>query len=155
MIPVLLQSFLVEETKRLFDGFTLKNIKGEESPLKVYPQHLPAKKNQNDTEHYPHIIVRLLDGEDPQEMYPNQCRVHFYFGVVDKTSDYQGYLDSLNMVQKLYDHLMRKRLFDKKYTVEYPVKWSVTEEDYYPYYYAGLETVWTIGKVTMEDDEFV
>jgi len=57
------------------------------------------------------------------------------------------------MIQKLYNHLMRKRVFDKKYRVEYPIEWSVTEEDYYPYYYAGLETTWTVGKISMQDDE--
>jgi len=153
MIPVLLQDFLVKEAKKLFDGFTLKNAKGEEVPLNVCPQRLPARKGQKDTAHYPFLVIQLLDGKDPTELGPNQCRVLFYCGVYDDTDDYQGYRDSLNMIQKLYDHLMRKRVFDKKYRVEYPIEWSVTEEDYYPYYYAGLETTWTVGKISMEDDE--
>lgn len=155
MIPVLLQDFLVKEAQSLFDGFFLKNVKGEEAPLNVYPQHLPARKGQKDTEHYPFIVVKLIDGKDLNELDPNQCRVLFYCGIVDESEDYQGYRDSLNLIQKLYDHLMRKRIFDKKYEVEYPIEWSVTEEDYYPYYYAGLETIWTVGKVTRQDDEFV
>lgn len=155
MIPVLLQDFLVEEVKGLFDGLILKNVKGEEAPLNVYPQRLPARKRQKDTDLYPFLVVKLQDGEDQTELDPNQCRVLFYCGIFDDTDDYQGYRDSLNVMQKIYDHLMRKRIFDKNYIVEYPIKWSVTDEDYYPYFYAGLETTWVVGKVTMKDDEFV
>lgn len=155
MIPVLLQDFLVEEVKRLFNGFTLKNVGNEEVSINVYPQFLPAIKNKKDTAHYPFIVVKLIDGGDLNELDPNKCRVLFYCGIFDDSEDYQGYRDSLNVIQKLYDHFMRYRVFDNKYSIEYPIKWSVTEEDYYPFFYAGLETTWTIGKVSMQDDEFV
>lgn len=153
MIPVLLQDFLVEEMKHLFAGFTLKNVKNDDVPLNIYPQYLPARKRQKDTDHYPFIVVKLIGGEDPNELDPNQCRVLFYCGVFDDTDNYQGYKDSLNIMQKIYGHLMRKRVFDNKYVVEYPIKWSVADEDYYPFYYAGLETVWTVGKTTIEDND--
>jgi len=58
MIPVLLQEFLVKEAKNLFDGFTLKNAKGEEVPLNVCPQRLPARKGQKDTAHYPFLVIQ-------------------------------------------------------------------------------------------------
>jgi hypothetical protein len=155
MIPVFLQDYLVEETKRLFGGFTLKNINGVVVPLNIYPQFLPARKGKKDADQYPFLVVQLIDGEDPNELDPNQCRVLFYCGVCDDDVNYQGYHDCLNVMQRLYEHLMSKRIFDHKYTVEYPIKWSVTEEDFYPYYYGGLETNWTVGKISREDDEFV
>jgi len=155
LIPLMLQDFLVAEVKSLFDGFTLKNVKGEEVPLHVYPQYLPSKKGQKDTDHYPFIIVKLFEGEDPNEEDPNKCGVLFYCGVFDDSEDYQGYRDSINIIQKLYTHLMTNRFFDNKYEINYPIKWSVTEEDYFSYYFAGLETNWIIGKVTMQEDDFV
>jgi len=155
MIPLFLQDYMVDEVKQLFSGFTLKNAKGEEALLNVYPQYLPARKGQKDIEHYPFIVVQLLDGGDDSELDPNQCRILFYCGIFDDDNKYQGHRDCVNVMQRLYTHLMTHRVFDKKYQVEYPIKWSLTEEDFYPYYYGGLETIWTVGKITMEDDEFV
>lgn len=153
MTPLMLQDYLVDETKRLFAGFILKNVKGEDGPLNIYPQRLPSRKKQKDTDHYPFITIMLLDGEDPDEMSPNQCRVLFYCGIYDDTDDLQGYRDCMNIVQHLYEHLARQRIFGGKYQIEYPIKWTTTEEDHYPYYYGGLETIWTIGKVSIHDDD--
>ena len=153
MIPSFLQDFLVKEVKNLFKGFTLKNANGEEAPLNVYPQYLPARKGQKDTAHYPFVVVKLLSGEDPSEEDPNSCRVLFYCGIFDDNENYQGHKDCMNVMQKIYDHLTRHWVFDKKYEVQYPISWTLTDEDFYPYYYGGLETTWTVGKVTRQDDD--
>jgi hypothetical protein len=154
MIPALLQDYLVEEVKTLFTGFTLKNVNGEEVAMNVYPQYLPARTGQKDTAYYPFIVVKLLGGDDPNETDPNQCRILFYCGVFDDAENYQGHKDCLTVMQKIYDHLMRNLVFGNKYEVEYPIKWALTDEDFYPYYYGGLETTWTVGKITRLDDEF-
>ncbi len=153
MIPLILQDCMVDEVKSLFAGLTFKNTKGVLVPLNVYPQRLPARKEKKDPDYYPFIIVQLLDGEDPDETDPNKCRLVFQCGTFDDEDDYQGYRDCMNLVQKMYTHFMSKRLFGKRYMLEHPTKWLTTEEDYYPHYYAALETNWTVGKVTMADND--
>ena len=155
MIPTLLQDCLVDELKNLFSGFTLKNVKGEESPLNIYPQGLPAIKGQKDTKHYPFVVVKLQDGEDPDRDAPYTCRIMFFCGIYDDADNYQGHKDLLNVMQKIYAHIMRKRLFAGKYEAQYPITWALTEEDLYPQYYGAVESTWAVGKVTMQDDEFV
>jgi hypothetical protein len=153
MIPIFLQDFLVEELKMLFEGYKLKNVKDTESPLNIYPQFLPARKNQKDTDHYPYVVVKLVEGADPDELGANTCKVIFICGVYDKAEDYQGYRDSITIMQKLYTHLMRNRVFGNKYMVEYPIEWALGEDDRFPYFHTGLETTWTVGKISMEDDD--
>jgi hypothetical protein len=151
MIPVMLQNFLITELKCLFDGYYLKNVLGQESPINIYGQYLPKKKSDKDTEQFPHIRVILLDGEENSELDPNLCRVLIMTGVWDHNQNYQGFQDVCNVLQRTYDHLMRTQLFDNRYKIEYPIKWSLTEEDYWPYFYGGLETNWSVGKITPAD----
>lgn len=151
MIPTQLQDFLVEELKRLFEGFHLKNLEGEQVPFNIYPQFLPAKKGKRDKDHFPYILVALQDGEDPSQMEPNTCHVIIMLGVYDNDESYQGYKDTLNALQKTYHHLMSNQIFENQFSINYPIKWRVNEEDVYPYFFGGLETTWDIGKVSIID----
>jgi hypothetical protein len=155
MIPSFLQDFLVKELKNLFESLNLKNAKGEDSSLNIYPQYLPAKKGQKDSDHFPFITVKIVDGEDPNETDANTCRIMLMVGVYDPSEDYQGYKDVLNLLQKMYQHLMNNKIFDKKYEVEYPIKFTLTDEDFQPYFFGALDTSWNIGKVTIKNDDFI
>lgn len=155
MIPSLLQDFLVKELKNLFVGFKLKNAKDDNSDINIYPQYLPAKKGQKDTDHFPFVTVKVIEGEDPNETDANTCRIMLMVGVYDMDENYQGYKDVLNMLQRMYTHLMSDRIFDDRYAVEYPIKFTLTDEDYQPYFFGALDTTWTIGKITIRSDEFI
>jgi hypothetical protein len=147
----MLQDFLVSEFKDLFADLYLKNAAGELSLLNIYPQYLPAKTGAKDTKHYPYIRVILTDGADTTETDPNSCKVLIEIGVNDNNPNYQGYRDLCNIIQKIYDHLMRTKIFQNKYEIEYPILWALSEEDLFPHFIGGLETNWTVGKITMDD----
>lgn len=153
MIPTLLQDDLVEETKLMFDGFMLKNAKKETVPMNVYPQFLPSKSSKEDINHFPYIIVRTSDGEEKNEGDVPDTKIMFIVGVFDEDDKYQGYKDVMNALEKMYQHLFRKRVISNKYECIFPVKWVVNEEDVYPYYFGGLETNWTLPKIMQDDLE--
>jgi hypothetical protein len=155
MIPSLLQDFLVKELKSLFVGFKLKNIKNEDTDLNIYPQYLPAKKTQKDVDHFPFVTVKIVEGEDPSETDANTCRIMLMVGIYDINEDYQGYKDVLSILQKMYAHLMSNKVFDGRYEVEYPIKFTLTDEDYQPYFFGALDTTWTIGKITIKNDDLI
>jgi hypothetical protein len=155
MIPSLLQDFLVEELKHLFVGFKLKNAKNQDSDLNIYPQYLPAKKSQKDIDHFPFITVKIMEGEDPSETDANTCRIMLMVGIYDINEDYQGYKDVLNILQNMHQHLTSNKVFDGRYEVEYPLKFTLTDEDYQPYFFGALDTTWTIGKVTIKNDDLI
>src|SRR5690554_739795 len=148
MIPIELQDFLVSEIKDLFDGYQLKNTSGESSPLHVYPQYLPSGSTQEETDHFPYVRVTLVDGEDDSPSDSNQCRIILLVGVWDDSIDNQGYRDMCSIVQKTYTHLMRHRVFENRYEMTYPIRWSVADEDLketWPFFFGALETTWTLG----------
>jgi hypothetical protein len=158
MTPLALQEFLVTEVATLLDGYKLKNEAGELVNISVFSQYLPKDDTGQTIEQFPYVRVVLKFGKDPDEIGPYQWIVDFVAGVWYKSVDCQGYRDAVNMLQKIYDHLMRQRIFDQRYEVGYPVKWKLigdtwqlTDESKYPYFYVGLKTVWTIGKITVAD----
>lgn len=154
MIPVELQNFLVKETKNLFKGLKLKNTNGVLSPLNVYAQYLPYGTSQDAANPFPYIRVILVDGEDPSISESNHCRIIFLAGVYDDDPNNQGYWDALSIVQKLYTHLMRHIIFDGKYEIARPVKWSMIGEELentWPYFFGAIETNWNVGKITIAD----
>ena|SRR5690554_634833 len=151
--PLELQKELKKEMESLFKGFKLKNIDGELSELKVYRQNLPAKTSQDDKDHFPHVRVILADGEDPGPTGANTCRVMFIAGTWDNNEDMQGFDDVMNIVQKIYEHLIRTTF--TRFTLEYPINWKSHDEDTFPYFFAGMETTWTVGRITPPDNDLV
>lgn len=155
MIPSLLQDYLVKELKLLFTDFKLKNVRGEDSNINIYPQYLPAKKGQKDSDHFPFITVKIIEGEDSDVYEANTCRIMLMVGIYDTSEDYQGYKDVLNILQKMYEHLMRNKVFNNQYEIQYPIKFTLTDEDYQPYFFGALDTNWSIGKITIIDNDLV
>jgi hypothetical protein len=165
MTPLALQEFLVTEIAALLEGIKLKNEAGELSNISVLSQYSPVDDTGQAVHQFPFVRVLLKYGKDPSELEAYRWVVMFVAGVYDNSVDCQGYRDAINILQKIYAHLMRERVFNRKYLVEYPVhwiltddrwkstddRWNLTDESSYPYFYMGLKTVWTVGKITAED----
>lgn len=158
MTPLALQDFLVAEISKLLEGVKLKNETGGLSNITVVPQYFGVSNSGEVLYQFPSVRVLLKYGKDPSELEPYRWTILIVAGVYDDAVDCQGYRDAINILQKIYDHLMRKRVFDQKYQVGYPIHWifmndrlKTTVECSYPYFYVGLKTVWTLGKITIAD----
>lgn len=152
MTPSILQDSLVSDLKEELKGFLLKNAKGETVNFNVYPQNLPSKKEQNDTDHFPYIVIRVMEGEDQDEISDNTCKIDFIIGIYDDNDNYQGYKDVMNAISKIKQRLLSKLNYNNQFSIIYPFKWLIHDEDTFPYYFGGIETNWTMPKVTMEDN---
>lgn len=153
MTPTLLQNCLVEEIKILFDGFLLKNSEEELVPINVYLQYLPTKKREEDADFFPYIVVRVEDGEEEIAEDSAQCRVVIITGICDWDENYQGYRDVMNILEKMRQHFLKKRIIDNRFEIQGKLKWAINQEEAYPYFFGGLDTTWSIGKLNMEDKE--
>lgn len=150
-----LQDTLVNELKELFSEVQLKNANQDYVNLNIYPQHLPSKKGIKASEHFPYILVVFDSCEEMNEQEARDTKIVIMIGTVDMDDNYQGYKDLMNVKEKIYQHLMTKRVLDNKYRIVYPIKWEIPEEDLYPYYFMGIETNWQIPRVSMPDDDYV
>lgn len=149
--PFLLQEALVDEIKALFAGFETENAAGEMAALNVYPQSLPEKTDEDDTAHFPYIVVRIVDGGTVSEEEAASCRVILVAGIYDPEPNYQGNKTILNILSRIETHLFSKRIIAGKFAVQYPYNWQIyDDEDLHPYYFGGAETNWTLPAVQKE-----
>lgn len=154
MIPVELQDGLEARLKKLFSGFLIKNPNGVEGPLNIYKQHLPEKQDdQDDLSLYPYILIKLFSGEQLNEEDTQQVTVLFVVGVFDDGNLNQGYREVLTIMQKVENDLKRNPTVSNVFEMGFPFRWSLHEEDVEPFYFGGIETVWTTPSMNREDVE--
>jgi hypothetical protein len=153
MTPTKLQDSLVADFKQELAGFLLKNSNGDRVNLNIYPQNLPAKKSQEDSEYFPYVVIRVMEGEDQDEQGEEEdiCKIGFVIGVYDEDDNYQGYKDAMNVTEKIKQRLKRKKYYDNQFEFILPMKWLIHDEDTYPYYFGGIETNWKIPSINMDD----
>ncbi|AKL95013.1 hypothetical protein CACET_c15640 [Clostridium aceticum] len=153
MIVTFLQDCLIKELQDILGGMLFKNSRDERVPINIYSQYLPAKEDEDDEQHYPYIIARVLDGDDSEENQPASCKIMLIIGLYDEDDRYQGYKDVMNVIEKIRQFLLKKRMVAGQFILEYPLQWAVNEEDVYPFYFGGIETNWTLPGIRMEDEE--
>lgn len=155
MTPTILQDCLVADFKEQLNSLLLKNAKGESVNLNIYPQNLPAKKGQKDSDHFPYLLVRVMDGEEQEKDYgevDNTCKIGFIIGVLDDNDNYQGYKDVMNVIEKIKQRLFTKKIYNSVFEIIYPFKWVIHDEDTYPYYFGGIESNWEMPIINMDDN---
>lgn len=143
MTPYVLQEALVEEVKLALKDFTLKNEKGEETKVNVYQQFLP--KDEEENEQFPYVSLKFTNQEDTSE--ESLCRIEFLIANCNGDLNFQGFKDTMNIMQKIRIHLEEKVIIANKFELKFPVKSAVSEEIAFPYFFGGIETHWILPKI--------
>ena len=167
MTQEFMQDAIVEDLKKLFQGYRLKNSAGVERSINVFPQDLPIRagadiepepdpvevegqeaeqlEDQTPPEETepenvpePYVIVRIPGGELPAQDVRQKVEVVLVVCVCDPDPNRQGFRDALHIVNKIMTHYAKNGLVARRYEVQYPIKWVTQEEDTHPYYFAGM-----------------
>lgn len=152
--PFDLQDALCAEIGRLFSGFPLKDMKGNYTPLKVYPQDLPETEtdDEDSTEPTPYCIVKLVDGTAGGNK--NSVRVVLVFCVRDAARDRQGHRDILTMIFRVYERFAKSPyLGNFVFPQDDPAafEWAVQDEDTYPYNIGACKLSFDCPTIQKED----
>jgi hypothetical protein len=145
---------LVSELQELFSELKLKSIDDGYKKLSIYKQALPIPADE-DPEPFPYIVVRTVDGGTTSPSKSEVVRVALMIGIFDDDTKNQGYSDLLNIIEKIKNHFEKfpilKSMYSRLTSEEYPLKWTLSEEDTYPYFFAGIEMSFAMPKVIRED----
>lgn len=146
-----LKKFVQESTEDLL--LEVKTKKGEDKiikPAKVFIGNPPVKIG---TEQYvPYIILRLLTGKDEQKEGENEnstVKVRLIVAIYSTDSE-KGYIDTLNVVDRLRIELLKNRVLNNKYILKLPLEYVVYEDDTGPYTIGEIVTEWEIPSVRQE-----
>lgn len=143
MTQEFLQDAIAEDLRGLFAHYTLTNSLGAAQAVRVVTQDLPVRAGRDETENAddlpePYIIVRLSEGELPQEDDRQTVELALIVCVCDRDTDRQGYRDTLHIVNEIVRHYAANGIIAKRYEVQYPIRWATQEEDTHPYYFAAV-----------------
>jgi len=149
MIPENLQSELIKRFKKVFKGDLFNGSNGERVPVKVYEQHLPIpKRNENphdefaeeddSSSNYPAIIVQLFEGIQEQWDSKQIVTVNIIVGVHDDSESRAGYKDVTAILRKIHMDLAKNRQMKKQYSLPVPPRWKIHDEDTHPYYFGAM-----------------
>lgn len=142
---------LVKEVRQALGGVKLRSSKGNQIPVNVYAQNLPAKEERDDEKMYPHVLV-CFDGEQTDSAEdPVFADIYFFIGIIDREKDKQGFRDVLQIAGLIYQHIFRKGIVAGAFSPEYPYRVQLQDDDTYPYFYGLIESRWKLPAFEMED----
>jgi hypothetical protein len=151
MTPLMLQDMLVEEMKLILDGYLYKNPLGDRVPMKVFAQHIPIRETDDDEYSAPYIVVRLDGGEDPGGESNNAVDIMIIVEVWDDTLDSQGYRDTMNAIQKIYQRFHENPNLNNRAVYSGAFEWALQENGEYPYFIGACTMRFYIPAVRRED----
>lgn len=134
-----LQDSIVSDLKTLFAHSRMKNSKGVEREIQIFPQYLPVLESEDDMPPEAYVEVVLMGGDIPTEQDKETIKVVMVICVYDKDVNRQGYRDALHIKNEIYRHFATRDIVCKKFQVLYPIRWEMGNGDTHPYYFAGVE----------------
>jgi len=169
MVAAFLQSGLADELKKILSGFRLKTPQGGKSNINIFEQLLPMPEPLNQEEipleilenglaeeqtvsdPYPYIVVRIADGEIEDENSAQKVNLTLLIGIYEPDYDKQGHKDILNIIARIYERFAKFPVLNGKYTIQYPILWTLQDEECYPFYFGGMNLVFEIASIRRED----
>ncbi|MEC0269061.1 hypothetical protein [Paenibacillus anseongense] len=115
----------------------------------VHIGYLPQKTATNaQNGDFPYIIVRALKGSDEDEKGCGTT-VKLLFGT--QSTDDDGFMDVLNVMEDVRIALLKKRLLDHRYDMQLPYQWQLFEEQPSPEWIGEAMTTWTLPTILREE----
>lgn len=135
------QKELNEELKKLFAGKLYQCPSGNDRELSLHIQGLPSSRTDDDSEisESPFIVNKLVKGSisDVDGFYKNKrFDVVLLICLYNRSKDYDGHFDLLEVVQKIENHFNGKRVF-KNFEVT-SFGFVVSEDDTRPFYFGAV-----------------
>ena len=98
----------------------------------------------------PYVLIKIDSGDDTGEV--RTTKIIFIICIYDESEKYSGYKQCMQIIERIYQILASRNAISG-FSIDYPIKWELPEEDYYPYFFGGIETTWESVKINMKDDE--
>ena len=150
MTQISLQDAVVGDLKVLFIHSRLKNSRGIEREVAVYPQDVPIKQDEDVQPPEAYVSVRLMGGTITGDEEPQEVDLVLLICVYDENPDRQGYRDALHIQNEIYRHFAVNGIVGKKYQLVYPIRWESQGEDTHPFYFVGIALKFEIPSISKE-----
>jgi hypothetical protein len=152
-----LEECLASEFMTMFAGRTFKNSIGNDVELKSFIHSLPVKtgddESKTDADYpEPYIVSEVTGGKQASENDPHVVSVAAVICVCDDNTARHGHQDVLAIIHKIIERFGKNPLLAGRFNLRYPIEWSLSDEDTYPYYYGGLLMQFEVAAIEKEDE---
>lgn len=152
-----LEECLADEFNALFAERTFMNSLGHEVALKSFVHSLPVKsgddENQTDADlPEPYIVSEVTGGKQATENDPHLVTVAVIICVCDDNTARHGHQDALSIIHRVIERFSKNPVLSGSFNLQYPIEWSLSDEDTYPYYYGGLLMHFEVAAIEKEDE---
>jgi len=155
--PSDLEEALTEEFNTLFADQTFMNSIGHPVRLKAFTHALPVREGEDETpddadlpELY--IVSEIQGGRQDDENDAHVVTVAAVICVCDDNTARNGHKDVLSIIRKITERFCKNPVLSHRFVFKYPLEWSLSEEDTYPYYYGGLLMKFEVPAIEKEDE---
>lgn len=108
---------------------------------------LPSKTAETrDDPVFPLIIVRPMEGDSDND--ESRAQVKLIFGT--QSEDDSGFIDVLNLMERVRILLFRQRIINKKFRIEPDWKWKFLEDQPEPQWICQALTTWSLPQIKQE-----
>lgn len=142
MTARMLQQDLKKEIESLLEHKMFQSPDGTEKKVSVFEQFIPAMQNEDDTDPFPYVIVRLESGTIPDIDKMQETVVTLLLGVYDD-SGYRGHDAIMEMMQAIANRFCDDNILAKRYELQHPIEWAMQDEESYPYYFGAMSLTFT------------
>lgn len=108
-----------------------------------------AGKQDDISKSIPFVIVRYLNGEETE----NQGTATVKFIATTYSQHGQGWRDPLNVLERLRQAILRKRIIASRFEIQFPFKIDAPEDRPWPYWVAWMTTTWSVGRPILTEYE--
>lgn len=112
---------------------------------------LPPKRSIDGPEN-PFVIVRPSEGRIPDDGF---SRVSVSVIVGTYSEKFDGHEYALIIFQRIMQSLCENPTLANRYTLEYPLKWNLYDDQPYPFWQMVMTTEWVVPTPVMLPDEGV
>lgn len=127
------------------------------SGVNVYEQQLPiiVSDDEDESQFFPYAIVRLSDGQTPNDDTPWIVNADILIGVHDDDRSGAGYKHVMVMCQRIIDEFAAEPLLSRMYRADQNMEWALQDDDTYPFYFGGVRLKFFIPKIGRREPDYV
>lgn len=152
-----LEECLAEEFRSLFAGQTFTNSILHRVELKSFVHSLPVKQGDDEAPTdkdlpEPYIVSEITGGKRDAEDDASMVSVAVVVCVCDDNTAKNGHKDCLGIIHRIMERFGKDPCLAGRFVLRYPIEWTLSDEDTYPYYYGGLMLSFEVPAIEKEDE---
>lgn len=150
-----LQEALAENIRQIFHYDMFMDSTGEYVPLRVFEQGLPIRKDEDEEDPVPYVIVRIEDAEVKGWTEAQIVETSLLIGCFDDDTNNVGHKTVLGIIQRIEERFFKNPMLASQFMFlndeKHPFDWALQDEESFPYYFGAIRMNFKTPAVRKED----